>query len=98
MGAKKINSCEIITIDFKTKSKTSSVVVSSETPSSSLDMSGFNEPQGNFKFFSEQELHDNSEHILNNIQDLSLEDIIHFVQVGSLDKKKLSHKLGLREE
>jgi hypothetical protein len=61
-------------------------------------MSGFNPPQGNFEYFSEQELTDNSNHILNHLHDLTLEDLFHFVNVGSLDKKKLAKKLKLRLE
>lgn len=98
MGIKKIENheCEIIGIDFKKRVKTfSQVVVISEEVSSEYDMSGFNSPQGNFRYWDAKGLTENSEHILKHIHELSVDDVVHFVMVGTLDKNKLAEKLGL---
>lgn len=100
MGAKKIETheCEIITIDFKNRVKTSSQVVSTKIEPSLYDMSGFNPPQGNFCHWDEKGLTENSEHILQYLHELTLDDVMHFVNVGTLDKVKLAKKLGLAEK
>lgn len=94
----KNNECEVIFVDFANRKKTSSQVIVSEKEPSMYDMSGFNPPQGNFQRFSDQELTENSDHILKHLSDLTVDDLVHFVSVGSLDKKKLAAQIGLRQE
>lgn len=102
MGAKKLENheCKVITIDFQSRVKVSTSTIVTKPKKSKYDMSGFNPPQGNFanEFWTDKELTENSNHILSYLHELTLDDVFHFVNMGTLDKKKLAKKLKLSQE
>lgn len=90
------------TVDFKNKKvlKVEQVEMEVKKETSLHDFSNFNPiiKGSNFEAFSAQERFEYSEHVLAHISDCTIEDIVHWVNNGMVDKKKLNKKLGLHEE
>lgn len=89
----------VLFVDFSQRKLVESVKTE-ELVTSEYDLTHFNTPpsDSNFAIFTDQERFEESEHILKyinnkNSQDLSFNDILHFVEMGVLDKKKLAEKL-----
>lgn len=89
----------VLFVDF-TQRKLVESVKTEELVTSEYDLTHFNTPpsDSNFSIFTDQERFEESEHILKyinnkNSQDISFNDILHFVEMGVLDKKKLAAKL-----
>lgn len=82
-------------VDFKNKKLLSKSDVSIEVKPNS--MKNFNTPpiESNFHYFSDFERTQHSDHILEHFKDFSFQDILHFIEMGVLDKEKVAIKLGL---
>ena len=67
---------------------------------SDYDFSNFNPiiKGSNFEAFSDQERFEYSEHVLSYTHEVTFEDLMHFVNNGMVDKKKLAEKLGIAYE
>lgn len=86
-------------VDFKSK-KVLETIKEEETVFENVedfDMKDFNTPPVNsyFHCFNNKERTDHSEHILSYLHDFDFSEILHFINMGVLDKRKLANKLNI---
>ena len=94
---KKTITHETIFVDFKAKKVLKVLTKKIQMAVVEYDFSNFNPvPCGtNFECFSDQERMEYSDHILQYLHEASLEDVVYWVNMGMVDKKKLEKALKL---
>lgn len=85
-------------VDFKNRNVLDKKTFSFIEEAPKYDLTNFNKPPANtnFAFFSDKDRYDHSCHILSFFKDFSFEEILHFIEMGVLDKKEVSKKLNMK--
>ena len=92
----RVEKSNVTFVNFKTR-EVVETVMTEEIVTEEFDMSDFNTPpyDSNFAIFTDYERFMHSEHILSYFHQMDLCEILHFVNMGVLDKRKLAVKLGV---